>query len=201
MGEVLEGVDAYPLSWPTGQKRAEYRLDSRYRVNFAQARDDLFRELDLWGAYAAVLSTNVPLRRDGLPYAGKWREPDDPGAAIYWMSAEGEPMALAIDCWGTVRENVRALGIAISCYRGLERTGSKEVQNQAYQGLKRLGSPEAFDPLVVMGFDGMPATLEELEARFRQLAKVRHPDRGGDARDFARLTRARAELKQMLEGS
>lgn len=198
-GADIDAVEAYPLSWPTGQPRAKYRLSSRYKVPFSKARDDLFRELDLWGARSSVLSTNVPVRRDGLPYAGKWREPDDPGAAIYWIGEDGEPMAMAIDAWQTVRDNVRALGLAVACLRGLERTGSKEVQRQAYAGFKQLPDPERFDALSVLGFEELPASEAEVDARFRQLVKVRrHPDQGGDAEEFARLTRAVSECKQMI---
>jgi hypothetical protein len=87
---------AYPLQWPPGRPRtASYsRERAKFDVTFARARDNIVREVELlvgggsrhWtsGSINLVISTNIALRRDGLPLAGQ-RAPDDPGVAVYFQ--------------------------------------------------------------------------------------------------------------------
>src|SRR3546814_3202380 len=77
------GAEAFPLAWPVGWPRVARRKSAPFGMTMAAARDHLMNELRLMGARYPVLSTNVELRRDGLPYAIK-REPDDPGVAVYF---------------------------------------------------------------------------------------------------------------------
>lgn len=70
--------EAYPLQWPAGKPRTSIPARSRFDVTFATARDELVREIQMLGGNLPVLSTNIPLKRDGLPYAGE-QEPDDRG--------------------------------------------------------------------------------------------------------------------------
>ena len=64
-------VDAFPLSWPSGKPRTRNPQRSRFDVNFTFARDELLKEIRLLGGRLPILSSNIPLRRDGLPYAGQ----------------------------------------------------------------------------------------------------------------------------------
>ncbi len=51
----------------------------------------------------------------------------------------------------------------------------------------------------VMGFDaGPPRSLDHVERRFRRLAALAHPDRGGSAEQMQRLLRARAQARRQL---
>ncbi len=50
---------------------------------------------------------------------------------------------------------------------------------------------------LTMGFSaGPPPTLEQVEKRFRRLAAVVHPDRGGSDSEMQTLVRARAKARQ-----
>jgi hypothetical protein len=182
--------EAYPLAWPDGWPRTPpgLRQASAYKVSLGTARDDLMRELGLVGRHG-MLSTNIALRRDGLPYADA-REPADPGAAVYWDSRQGEPMSLACDSWRTVRENIRALGLAIESLRQLERCGASAILERAYSGFKRLPAPA--DPWAVLGVQ-RGASRERLTARLRELAREHHPDRGGSTAAMAAINAAYAE--------
>ena len=62
-------TEAYPLQWPETQPHSKRRQRAQFNTSFAKARDALMHELRLMGAQLPVLSTNVELRRDGLPYA------------------------------------------------------------------------------------------------------------------------------------
>lgn len=184
-------VEAYPLCWPVGWPRREpYRRESSpYKVEFATARDELVHELKLAGARDIVLSSNVPLRRDGLPLAGM-AEPKDPGVAVYFTDRKKRARVIPNDHWRTVRENVRGIGYAVAALRMLERCGSGEVLDRAYAGFALL--PESASPgdaWVVL--DLAPgSSADVIKRRYHELAKAHHPDRGGNAVTFAAITNA-----------
>lgn len=188
------GIDAHPLAWPDGWKRtpSHSRHRSKYKVTFLKARDDLARQLRMLSRYSSdvVISTNVPLRRDGLPLANM-REPEDPGVAAYWVDKKGKQRVIACDAWQTVRENLRAVGLAVEALRTIERAKASEILDRAYTGFAALppqgGSTDW--PSVLSIPRG--ATREEVELRYRELARLHHPDRGGDAAMMSRINAAR----------
>ena len=103
------GITAYPLSWPTNRPRTSSwrRTRSKFDTTFAVARDELLRELKRLGAKGVVLSTNIELRQDGLPYAGR-RQPDDVGVAVYFTH-KGRQVCFACDRWDKIEDNIRAV--------------------------------------------------------------------------------------------
>ncbi len=68
---MTENISAYPLTWATIYPRTPQhkREAARFEVNFSTARNDLLNELRLLGAKNIIISSNVPTRQDGLPYA------------------------------------------------------------------------------------------------------------------------------------
>ncbi len=55
---------------------------------------------------------------------------------------------------------------------------------------------------LTMGFaGGPPASLEVVEKRFRRLAALAHPDRGGSDSEMQALVRARARARQQYRHS
>jgi hypothetical protein len=52
----------------------------------------------------------------------------------------------------------------------------------------------------VLQFTGLPATVDELKARYRQLSKTAHPDAGGSAERFGTLTTAYNDCMVYLTG-
>jgi len=150
-----------------------------------------------------VISSNIPVRRDGLPYADS-REPADPGIAVYWderkawNSAKGayelEPRVIACDAWKTTRENMRAIGLAIGALRMLERTGASEILDRAFTGFAALpaasSAPSWWGPL---GLTSSPASVEDVERAYRDRVKTAHPDVGGSHEAMVALNAARRE--------
>ena len=57
--------------------------------------------------------------------------------------------------------------------------------------------PECF---VILGFENIPKTVEEVKANCRKLKKVFHPDNGGSETDFVRLMEAENKALEYLEG-
>lgn len=195
----MSAIEAYPLCWPEGwpRRNRSQRSSSKYEVSFIRARDELLGELRTGRCRHVVISSNVPLRRDGLPLANM-REPEDPGVAVYWDDRNGKPRVIACDVWRTVRENLRAVGLAYASLRQIERTGASELLERAFAGFARL--PEAADCWKLLALDG--ATLRcaspelaknAINAAHRGLAVVHHPDRGGNAEMMARINVARDE--------
>lgn len=183
-------VNAFPLSWPDGWPRAKHRRASPYKVTTDSALEQLLGDLRLMGARHVIVSSNVPLRRDGTMYRGDHSESalPDPGVAVYWDDRKGEPRVIACDMWRTVRENVRAIGLTIEALRMIERAGASHLLDRAYQGFARLpaGGEDCWTVLgLVRG-----ASREQISARFRALTSNHHPDRGGDAAAFTRITQA-----------
>jgi hypothetical protein len=173
----------YPLCWPAGRPRTpSYKRERpKFKVNsFTSARDGLLDELRRLGASGVVLSTNVEVRGDGLPYAGR-RNPDDPGVAVFFKH-KGKDVAFSCDRWATVEHNMRAIGDAIECIRTIERRGTGEMVDAAFTGFQQLPpAPARRGWWEVLRVVNQEATLNVIDA-YRALSKQHHPDRNpGDA--------------------
>lgn len=127
----------YPLQWPTGRRRTK-GVDRRHSKFGAipngsfsreppsayEAAKELLHELKLLGAVNAVITSQLPTRTDGLPYAdGRC---DDPGIAV-WFVLGGHERVFACDHWFRPGENLRAIALSIGAMRGLERWGMADV--------------------------------------------------------------------------
>jgi hypothetical protein len=191
-------VDAYPLTWPPGRPRTPpaRRARSRFATTFARARDEVVRELRLLRARAVVLSTNVALRRDGLPLAGQ-RSPADSGVAVYFQSG-GRPLCFACDRWAKVEDNLWAVAKTIDALRGIARWGTGDMVETAFAGFQALPAAAAGPPWhEVLGVDPGAAAAEVAEA-IRRATLTRHPDRGGSPAAWHELQEALAALPPHL---
>jgi len=152
-------IDAYPLQWPSAWPRTASHLRRAARFGSSVARDHgngnawrsfdrgvsttegtrrLLAELQRLGVMREdiVISTNVELRRDGLPYSSR-RAPTDPGAAVYW-TLDGEKQCMAVDVYKTVGENLAAIAASVDALRAIERHGGAQILKRAFLGLKAL---------------------------------------------------------------
>ncbi len=202
----------FPLEWPIGWKRtpASKITRSRYSVTPDKALRELFASAKLLGARDMVLSTNIAIRRDGMPYANA-PHPGDAGVAFYWTGRDGKPNVIACDQWKLVHENVRAIGLTLDSLRMIERTGASQVFERAFAGFAAL--PASTGPAKrswweVLGFkrDESEAQLNwvrsVLSERYRQLARGHHPDSpNGSHEAFVELQAAYDEAKRELEVS
>lgn len=195
-------TEAYPLSWPDGWPRtaAQARKRATFRASFDAARYHLFHEVRRLGGRLPILSTNIPLRLDGMPRADWARtKVDDPGVAIYF-TMRGKQHVVACDHYELVQENLRAVGLSIACLRGLSRYGASTLMERAFSGFAQLPAPGArrscWD---VLGMAGRPITnehvtaVEAVEAAFRVKLKQHHPDVGGTDVQMAEINDARAK--------
>lgn len=178
--------NAYPLDWPKDKPRNKRRSRSQFKVNFAKARDDLIAELDKMRAVRITISSNVPLRQDGLPRAS-FREPDDPGVAVYF-TVKRKSYVLSCDRWDKVKDNLRAIGQHIAALRGIERWGVTTVEEMFSPFLL----PEKLGWWSVLGIDEN-ASKDEIKKAYRRLSLEFHPDSGGDRAAWERIREAYEE--------
>jgi hypothetical protein len=185
-------VEAYPLYWPEGWKRTTFRRSySKFKnVQFGSARDELLAEIRRLGGRQVILSTNIPLRRDGLPYADM-RNPDDPGVAVYFNYKE-KPMCFACDKYVRVGENARAIALTIEAIRGIERWGASDMMERAFKGFVAIAEQagEYWREVLEIPTNAKP-TRDDIEKAFKMAAHVYHPDKGGSHEEWLRLVNAR----------
>ena len=181
-------IEAFPLCWPPTRPRAKRKDDSALRAPFAKSRDFIVKEVRLLGGTQLVVSTNIPLRRDGLPYAAT-TEPDDAGVAVYF-TYKGKQMCFACDRWRKVASNMQAIAKTIEALRGVARWGTGDMMQAAFTGFAALPPPGATkswrDVLGVEPF----ARKEEVEAAYKRLRSQHHPDKGGDPAQFDLVQKA-----------
>lgn len=209
---MTDNITRYPLSWPAGwsripshqRKRAAFhqrktaygsqRPDGsrsswtqKDALSVGQALTRLEGELSRLGAAAIVISSNMRVRQDGLPYSQQAKNLDDPGVAVYFR-LKGAPRALACDKWTSAADNIAAIAGHINAIRAVDRYGVGTLE-QAFAGYAAL-PPSAVDWWLVLDVSRM-ATTEQVEEAFRMKARAAHPDAGGRHEDMARLSEAR----------
>lgn len=204
-------IDAYPLTWPEGWKRTpdfarkrakfskgERRYSSDGQNSWQGHRDVTIGEgtnrvLDSLARFgvrsgAAIISTNLQLRNDGLPRSGQ-RAPDDPGVAVYWERKGDKSMkCMAIDRYDRVADNLAAIAATLEAMRAIERHGGAAILDRAFTGFTALPAPgqtTARGWREVLGFsvDTTPSR-ELLDERYKSRRSMNHPDKGGTAEDF-----------------
>lgn len=184
----------YPLHYPVGWTRTKQPKQTyKYKVSFTQARDELLHELELLSATNIIISSNIPTRNDGLPYANwKGGEPKDTGVAIYF-DLNRKPYALACDHWNRVRDNLREIGLYICAMRDLVNRPVGSLQ-QVFAGFQALPPSTPDTWWRILGVD-KDADLETIKAAYRQKARVYHSDVGGSDEQMVRLNAAWAQAK------
>lgn len=192
-------TQAFPLHWPEGWVRTAKPASSRFDVSFASARDGLLEQLRMLGAKYPVISTDIELRRDGLPYANQ-PDPKDKGVAIYF-EWKGKQHVLACDKWDRVKDNMRALEKTVDALRGIDRWGASTILERSFEAFVALPPSGARKRTwrEVFGWDDNGRHYKaDIEARYRELSKKAHPDAPGGSHDaMSELNAARdAALKE-----
>lgn len=188
-------VEAYPLCWPVGYPRTERPQSARFDTTFAKSRDAILAEVRRFGGRDCIISSNIPTKRDGNPYAN-FSQPADRGIAVYF-TYQGEQVVFACDKWAVCEDNLQAIRKAIEAFRGLERWGVSDLLKRAFTGFKAI--PETTTAQAWYNVLGVKenASADEIKSAYRNLSKVLHPDAGGNPDSFHELTNAYQQgLKQ-----
>lgn len=192
---TMKAVEAYPLYWPDGWKRTPLyaRKQSRFKASFTKSRDECVREITRLGGRDPIISTNVALRRDGLPLAGQ-RQPDDPGVAVYF-TRKGTQQVLACDTYTSLEDNIHAVELTIAALRTLSRHGASTILDRAFQGFTALPPKSNERPWYDVLAISEDAELDVVERAYRQALTRTHPDRGGDVDAFNEAQSAWTEFR------
>lgn len=205
-------VAPYPLQWPAGRPRRapasrksgkfnKSRTVQSYggtyqrkgEITIAESLKRLQDELDKIGARYPVVSTNLDVRLDGLPRSGQ-RKPEDPGVAVYFQ-LQGEPHCLPCDTYDDVAQNIAAVAAHIEATRAIERHGVASVR-EMFSGFAAIAAQPGQRAWWAVLDVSDRASMDEIEAAYRRLARERHPDHGGSAEKMAELNIARDEARK-----
>lgn len=210
----------HPLQWPTAKARtpetkrkpgrfsseSEKRHCSRRPVTLYEACQRLSSEVQSWTKVGHqwridpekvfITSAISDIKNDGMPYSNR-RMPDDPAIAIYFH-LDAELMALAINSFASIEQNIAAAAATLEAYRKLDRYGVSLAQGDL---IIRLRLPEkATASNTWWSVLGVPinAGSEQIKSAYRKLVKTHHPDTGGDRAAWDRVQSAYKQAMQTV---
>lgn len=178
----------YPLNWPLGFPRAKNHRASQFKTSLAGALKNVQDSLRLFGNDSGKPVTNVVISSN---VSLGMQRPADPGVAV-WFTWEGEQRCFAVDIYAKPEENLQAIHHVLEARRTEMRHAGVFMAKAAMAGfaaaLLAPGMKPWWDVL------GLPqsANLNAIQARYRELAAERHPDKpGGSEAMMAELNAAR----------
>lgn len=188
----MNAIHAFPLIWPAGWPREVHPAAARFDTPLPTATAALAWELERMGATDVVISSNGELQRNGQFRANQPRL-DDTGVAVYF-TLNGRQSCIPCDRWKRLQDNVQAVRLMVGALRGLDRWGQVGVVSAAFAGFEALpagGSSGAgwWDVLDVPA----SASRDEIDAAYRRLARMHHPDLGGDEARMQQVSAAYEE--------
>jgi len=203
-----------PLGPWIGPVTTTRQSGSAFRAPWSSTLDLIGKETRALGARLVVIQVDVTeadLRRDGMLRANA--KVGFPGVKVSFDSKHG-PLTYATDEYAHWQANVRAVALSLQALRAVDRYGVSKSGEQ-YRGWTALpsGSPngqmtadDAARLLAGYADSGVTAdhVLSDAEARraaFRQASRRTHPDHGGNAEAFARVTAARDLLDASVGAS
>lgn len=211
----MSAPERHPLSWPSGWKRTppadrtRARFSTRNRdgsnawtttksITVHAALRRLTDELDRLGASGVLISSDLPLRADGMPRSDT-REPLDPGVACYFKLRDVDRV-FACDRWDRVGDNVAAIAAHIAALRGMDRWGVGTIE-QAFRGYEALPPPTAARSRPwreVLEYGNALPDADAINRHYRIIAKRAHADAGGSHDAMVELNAARdAALREV----
>ncbi len=202
----------YPLTWPDSWPRTEPHRRTYGRFGKREATASGYRalkdvtvydgaqrvmvELERMGARDIIVSTNLQLRRDGLPRSDQ-RDPSDPGVAVYWTDRAKNERCIAVDRYTKVADNLAAIAATLDAMRAIERHGGAEILNRAFTGFTALGHDGGRKWWDVLGCTS-DAPRHVIESHYHRRRSATHPDKGGDAAEFDAVQKAWEQARESV---
>ncbi len=208
--------------WP--EKDTKDRRSAPFRATWFKTKELLEAELDKVHARDVELRTTHERdqrRSDGWPRAD--RQPRHPGVVLTFEKYAGfnpetnqsEYVALRFPCdtFLSWEDNVRAIALALEALRKVDRYGI--TAGSQYSGYKALPAadlgvngltPELAAQFIAdsAGMGNVPSVAKSVleipafaDSVYRAAAKNLHPDKGGNADDFAKLERSMTMVREI----
>lgn len=204
-------VSNHPLHWPAGwartassdQKDANFKHQGR-RLTIADGITRVLDALRKMGvpSWNVIISTNMAVRGDGLPYSGR-RPPEDAGAAVYWRPDEESEgyQCIAIDQYTRLGDNLAAIAGTLDCLRAIERWGGAKILQRASAGFKELPGSGSSNPGVWWAVLGVTqgSDFDTVRAAYQQKRKSTHPDHGGTTEQFKAVQQAWRQFQEQYD--
>ena len=166
--------------------------------------DRELRELGAKDAELLVALTPDRFRLDGRPRAGA--TPSHPGVILSFEIPKVGKVSYPCDTFTTWEGNLRAITLALEALRKIDRYGvtKRGEQYRGFLALEATAAPAGFSTgadarmfLVEVAREGVVVGDRQGLARILRLAQRNaHPDTGGDAATFQRVSLAEAKLRQ-----
>jgi hypothetical protein len=186
---------AYPLTWPEGWPRTPNPGSSQFKTGLPAAIKNVNGAIAAFARDSGkkmegvVISSNCSLGNE---------RPKDAGIAVYF-TWDGLSTCIAVDRYQKIEDNLQAIFHCIEAERVKLRHGGINLVRAAFRGYAALPPPSATRPWwEVFGWNTGDASRAEIDARFRELAQQRHPDKGGSDAMMAELNAAYAQAKKGL---
>lgn len=187
---------AFPLSWPPGFPRKQYRDTGQFKTTLTSALKNVKDSLRKFATDSGkkldglVISSNVTL---GV------MNPADPGVSV-WFTWDGLQVCIPVDRYSKVDANLQAIHHIIEARRVELRHGTLALVRASFAGFKALPAPRGNRTWrEVLGFSPTSTVGEgNVKDAYRELASRYHPDKGGDAAKMAELNAAREEALKEL---
>lgn len=142
-------------------------------------------------------------RLDGRPRVHAVAE--HPGV-IFSLESKHGPLSYPCDTFTTWQDNLRAVALALEALRKVDRYGvtKRGEQYRGFLAIEATAAPAGFTTadvalgfLIDVAYRTDTFTRDDDPARILRVAKrLTHPDTGGDAAEFQRVTLAEAKLRQ-----
>jgi hypothetical protein len=199
------------MAWPPNMTVAPIRewpgaiTPRRTRSNFSARWSDtlelLSREMRQLQAKNAELLVAIPadqFRLDGYPRATA--RADHPGIIISFDSTVGH-LSYPCDAFDRWEDNLRAVALALEALRKVDRYGvtKRGEQYRGFLALEATAAPAGFstsDAALAFLIDlAGVASGEHPSVILRRAQRAAHPDTGGDAATFQRVSLAESKLR------
>lgn len=202
-------IKVYPEGWldPSRERRR-----SPFEASYSKTLNLLDRELFMLDVDEAIVQLGVKdrdVRVDGALRADV--KVVHPGVIVTFESDQHGPLVYATDRFHHWHANLRAVALGLEALRKVERYGIAE-RGQQYAGYRELPSGIELGPATMTRDIAAKLIADALDSReisssdvlrwwerdgdhwWRALAKVHHPDQGGDVTLFRQLDTARKTL-------
>lgn len=189
-------TEAFPLQWPSGFSRKNNTEKARFKnPTIYKATEKIREEIRRLGGNSVIVSSNLKLKNDGLPYSSQ-RPPEDTGVAVYFTYKKSQRV-IACDQYTKIESNLWAIGLSIQAMRAMTRYGCSDMLERMFTGFTAL--PESTEPTTWWEILGVAKDSSSLfvQERYRELAKKYHPDTPfGSSEMMAKINTAYLQFKE-----